>query len=475
MRSFSQSLTIDDAVQVNDPTLPATTPASANGSKIERNEKRQTTTNDDNGSSILPSKFHIVFSTSCSIFQDWQSYIFFYQISKSGQTGDVTRVVSGCNEQDAADLQKVFHDQIKTLPTGERFHLHLTPDYGVLEGINYVFFNKPHGLLHWMEHALDWPNSLDQYEDTIVVVLDPDMLVLRPFEADYSGDETFKWHGVAKDRTEFVVKKGRPFGQYYAFGSQWVDKANKDLPRIVKAALDATQSTEDPSDPNSSPVYHWSKSDVLQSYVAGPPYIAVASDLYLITKLWAAVAVPVKQLTDDHLSEMHAYSIGAAHAELPHTLGYSFMVSSTSIDLPYFEGWDMIDAAAPEDVCRHVHSDIHTDPAAAVWAAKLPNSIHYCQSYSLGPYFFFKRSLPQDIFSCEKPLLKNPLDHEGAGFAAMYTSSVLPNSKVHVANRQAFMLCYIITILNDALTYWKQQHCTAEDNPNFSKEIVLSQ
>jgi len=138
------------------------------------------------------------------------------------------------------------------------------------------------------------------------------------------------------------------------------------------------------------------------------------------------------------------------------------------------EGWEAIDSVQPEEVCQHVRSDIHTDPAAAEWAAKLPNVIHYCQSYFLGPYFFYKRNLPSDILSCEHPLLKDPLDHEGVGFAAMYNSSLMPNNELKLLtpkdrNRHAFMLCYIITTMNDALTYWKQHHCSG----NFRKEFAF--
>jgi len=425
---------------------------------------------------VIPSKFHIVFSTGCNAFQDWQSYAFFYQIYKSGQLGDVTRVASGCTEADAVTLQQVFVHQIKTLPTGDRFHLHLTPDYSKTAGIDFKFFNKPFGLLHWMEHAMDWPSTLDQYEDTIVVVMDPDQFLLRPFQVDYSNDDTAEWHKVARDRTEFIIKKGQPFGQYYGMGASWVREANKDIPKIVKAALNASQSTADPNDPSSSHLYQWTDWEVLQSYNAGPPYIAVASDLYQIVKMWAAVAVPVKELTDDHLSEMFAYSTGAAHAELPHTLAYSFMISSPA---NHDEGWGEIDAAAPEEVCQHVRSDIHTDPAAAAWAARVPQVLHYCQRYFLGPYFFSKYKLPNDFLSCDKPLLKDPLDHEGPiGFVTLYNSSVTPNNQLNLlqprdVKRHAFSLCYIITIMNEALTYWKQHHCSAEDNPNFSKEFLF--
>ena len=421
-------------------------------------------------------KFHIVFSTGCNAFQDWQSYVFFYQIMKSGQTGHVTRVASGCTKEGAETLLRVFAEQIQTLPTGkDRFHLHLTPDYSHTEGIFFTFFNKPFGLLHWMENKMGWSvaNTTTIPRDTIVVVLDPDQMLLRPFVANFTGDSTVVWHSPDPRIRQFVVEEGRPFAQFYGFGASWVDQVNRNVPKVLKAMANTTV----PQQTVNSHLYHWTKSEVINNYVAGPPYIAVASDMFKIVKAWASAVVPVYELTQNHLSEMYAYSTGAAHVELPHQLAYSFMVSST--DMSHHEGWKPIDEAAkPEDVCRHVRSDVTKDPEAAAWAAQVPQVLHYCQRYFLGPYFFSKYKLPKDFLSCGQPLLKDPLDHEGAKFAAIYDSSVTPNNQLNKlskvdAKRHAFMLCYIISIMNEAIMYWKQHHCTADDDPNYSKDFLF--
>ena len=38
---------------------------------------------------------HMVFSTACSSYQDWQSFLFFYHAHKVSQPGRVTRIASG--------------------------------------------------------------------------------------------------------------------------------------------------------------------------------------------------------------------------------------------------------------------------------------------------------------------------------------------------------------------------------------------
>ena len=87
-------------------------------------------------------KFHIVFSTGCSIFQDWQSYTFFYFAMTSGQPGEVTRVASGCSAEETVALEKQFEEQIQTM--SPHFHLHITPDFSRVVDPKkvYKFFNK---------------------------------------------------------------------------------------------------------------------------------------------------------------------------------------------------------------------------------------------------------------------------------------------------------------------------------------------
>ena len=79
------------------------------------------------------------------------------------------------------------------------FKLHLTPHFsgvkneeGKIVG-NYNFFNKPFGLLHWLENAIGFEegDDLDKHitdKDDVVIVIDLDMVLLRPITGDFSNE-----------------------------------------------------------------------------------------------------------------------------------------------------------------------------------------------------------------------------------------------------------------------------------------------
>jgi peptidyl serine alpha-galactosyltransferase len=402
-----------------------------------------------------------------------QSYAFFYQAWKVlDQSTPVTRVASGCPDDAASSaMQAAFRSQILQSMPGSNFHLHLTPDYSktVLPGVNYKFFNKPHGLHHWMKEGLGFPNTLEQHRDTIFVILDPDQFILRPFQVDYRDDPTAAWHPPSIEHgPPLFIEEGRPFAQLYGFGGTFVKKLQSNATHIVAAALNANSSSSsaiNPTNPSSSMLHRWTAQDAASYYAAGPPYIAVATDMWKIVSTWAAVVGPVYEVTREHLSEMFAYSAAAAHLNLKHVLSYSFMVSDPTMGRKEgFEAW--IDAAPSSDMCKTEHD------SAAV--AQMPQILHYCQRYFLGPYFFSKYKLPKNFLDCDQPLLVDPVTAENTtDIAPRYDSSVTPNGENNplpdmlMRKRHMFFICQMIHKMNAAATYFKQQHCGG--NANYSK------
>lgn len=209
-------------------------------------------------------QYHIVFSTGCSIYQDWQSFVFFYQAMAVKQPGTVTRIVSGCSEEEQGQLQKVFDEQIKPMaPT--RFKIHFTPDYSHIKGSGpaFVYFNKPYGMRHWLQNELGFPNH-PRDEDAIVILMDPDQLILRPFRNnDFSNTE---WKFIPKDeQPRTKVEHGKPMGQMYGFGLQWKDKVD------MKLVLPKGET---------SPINEMTRDEARAGYIVGPPYVATGKTAF---------------------------------------------------------------------------------------------------------------------------------------------------------------------------------------------------
>lgn len=126
-------------------------------------------------------KYHVVFSTSCSYQHDWQSYLFFFHAMMHGQPGDVTRIVSGCDEEQEQIMREQHQKQFSIM--NPNFLIHFTPEFGKqLEGVSFQqtkYWNKPFGLKHWLEHRFGYRYEGDistKHDDDIVILVDPDML-----------------------------------------------------------------------------------------------------------------------------------------------------------------------------------------------------------------------------------------------------------------------------------------------------------
>lgn len=66
----------------------------------------------------------------------------YYSAQAVGQPGPVTRIASGCSDEEKAALLKM-HKHLSS-----QFRIHFTPDFSLDKktGKRYLFFNKPHGI-----------------------------------------------------------------------------------------------------------------------------------------------------------------------------------------------------------------------------------------------------------------------------------------------------------------------------------------
>lgn len=395
---------------------------------------------------------HIVFSTDCSPYQHWQSYLLFFSSLRSKQPGTVTRIASGCSESEAAYEQSWFNEHISTM--SRRFHLHFTPNFsnvkvdGQSKGGDYKYFNKPFGLRHWIEHSpLMGLNDNGEVKgpDEAIVLLDPDMIILRPITTDFSSDRDVIIPKRVLKYRKTRLEKGVPFGQAYGMGAKWKDF---DLDLIIGKGVP-------------SPARDLPKMEGLLRYAVGPPYLAFARDMYAIAVKWTEFVPGVYAQYPKLLAEMYGYCIAAAHKKLPHQKVEHLMVSDTTLNC---EGWDFVEALPDGEVCS---SAVKLDHAKH----PLPNVFHYCQHYALGEHSFHKKKVSHSFFSCEGDDQKRGI----TGFVPMmsadadlhYNSTKRMRKNVYKdielsrgeVKREVFALCTIQGTLNEALTYYRNHHC----------------
>ena len=102
-------------------------------------------------------ELHIVFSTDCTYFQDWQSIVLFHSARTVKQKGKITRIASGCTADKAKQLKELY---IKLFPD-KQYYIHITPNYKRVKRRRwqeYDFYNKPFGNLI-ISHMISAPIS----------------------------------------------------------------------------------------------------------------------------------------------------------------------------------------------------------------------------------------------------------------------------------------------------------------------------
>ena len=361
---------------------------------------------------------------------------------KVRQPGHVIRIASGCEKDEAAAMQQWFDENIRYMST--RFHLMLTPHFsevrnekGEVVG-DYKFFNKPFGLKYWLEtfHELGFQDGKFEHEDDIVILIDPDMAILRPITSDFSSerDTVIAKRRQGEKMLGTKVEHGRPFAQTYGLGTQW-----------QKFDLDKIAGEDSPAkkvDQENGALY----------YPVGPPYLGTVRDMYQISLKWTEFVPRVHAQYPYLLAEMYAFCIAAAHLELPHQIIDSLMVSNPGVG---GEGWPLVDRIPPQEMCDFAAKPDHNKHA-------LPSVLHLCQRYSVGDdWFFGKRKIPHDIYECETPLFIEP----PKDLATLYTYKKPPNAKEKtdltpkVINQETFMLCHLTALINEASSYYKANAC----------------
>jgi peptidyl serine alpha-galactosyltransferase len=366
----------------------------------------------------------------------------------SGQVGNVTRIASCETRQDSKRLL-AWHKEKIVSTMSDRFSLHITIDYSqrIIPGLRFYYFNKPFGLLDFMEHVLGYKDTASSTanpnDDTIILLLDPDQLLIRPFINDFSPNSSEYWRPTRGNVTlRDKVSHGFPFAQQYGYGLQWKNKVN-----VTYVANGPTRITS------------MSVDEAWSHYAVGPPYIATARDMYAIARTWTQFVPRVLDLYPHLLAEMFAYSLAAAHLNMPHRVAQSFMVSDVKTTA---EAWKLVHAMGRDNLCRET-----TTQSPEHHHHHHPHVLHYCHNYNLGEWFIGKYRLRNDFISCDAPLLEEPPPD-----LPQYDYQLAPDgSHVTLRNRQAverqaYMICTLIPKLNQAARFFKEHHCHGQANYN---------
>jgi hypothetical protein len=185
---------------------------------------------------------------------------------------------------------------------------------------------------------------------------------------------------------------------------------------------------------------------------------------------------------------MYAYCIAAAHLKLPHVNIESLMVSDQSVNQ---EGWEFLDGISSENVCQFGASATYlaADTIAKKGEAEsflkvvpqIPKVLHLCQRYMVGEWFFGKRKMPHDYFTCESPILVTPPENLGVAYdyrvkPGEARDQHLPLSPPEL-KRSVFVICSVTKSLQDAAEYFKSQHCVGNgagsETANWKKDLNL--
>jgi hypothetical protein len=382
-------------------------------------------------------KIYMIFSTDCSAYQQWQSYNLFVSAVRVRQPGIITRIASGCTDEQKKSIEQWHDDHVRVI--SNRFKIIFTPKYSHIDGESgdYKYFNKPYGVKYWFEKSADfgWEESSGKLTKAIgnevVILIDPDTLLLQPFKNDFS-DVKF-WNPFAKYTIERKkkVSPGTMFGQTYGLGTKWMQFVSLAGPNSPALGVDAR--------------------DAQIQYQVGPPYIGVASDMYRVVKRWAELVRAVHKEKPQMLAEMYAYQLAAADQKLPHGVVDSMMISHSDT---YGEAWDYIDALPDEEVCRIGASPIP-------YKYPLPTLLHYCQHYGVATVLFSKNRIPENFFSCQSHLLEEPptdaLSPNNAYRMDLNGKKLDLDKKQH--KRHVFATCAITSAMNDAAHFFKMHHC----------------
>jgi hypothetical protein len=407
-----------------------------------------------------------------------------YSARQVGQTGRFTRIASGCKSIAARSLAKAIN-----YPHLETY---FAPPYFKLP---YAQQNRPVGIQQWLLET-KCGGSHCVGDDEILVILDPDMLFLRPISND---PELERHSALQRFRADsFVARPGHPVAQGYGIGpfDRFRDICEQYFGRNESEGCQRWVDDRSVRRGTAHGSRHWS---------IGAPYLIAAVDMRRLAPLWMELTPLVWQRSKGLEADMYAYSMAAAHLDLVHSRVEHHLISfigsprwtppgggrRNSAFEPPFEGWKHIDerfldATAPEandHPCRR-----HTPLYATSPTARLPTLLHYCQTslvfnddpedtFIVG---FSKYRLPQDLLACDAALIAEPWAPSPKHVDVFKYNTVdvrkrhdrVMTDSQELLRREPFYMCEIILYFNAAIEDHKRAYCPNGFNSARTRRLV---
>jgi len=264
---------------------------------------------------------HVVFSTECSAYFDWQTLGLVYSHKKvyedAGLTPPPITRLMACDEQ------------FLPWPGMHLADTHVHPNYAVhpVTHDRYTPYNKPYSIGHWLEYGS--PKS--QW----IVFLDADMVVRRPMSISNMGVQRGRpvaaeygyLHGVdpevymgVKEKVKQIQKA--PFEKVGGFFVYHVD----DLRAVAPLWLQYTEEVR--QDPNS-----WANTgDIFnRNGAGGPPWI---SEMY--GYVFGAAVAGMKHTVSNHMILYPSYDVTMGE---PYPLVLHYGLTFSAMDFPFDKHW----------------------------------------------------------------------------------------------------------------------------------------
>lgn len=424
-------------------------------------------------------KLHFVFSSSCEPYQHWQSQLLAESFARVQQRGRLTRIVSGCSDEQLVDLMERHGASSLPSMSTPRVELHVTKSFAVKPtpeaspSDDYAPYNKPFGLRDWLRHA-----NPPVRPDATIVIIDPDFLFLKPFSIDTRARVTSARGVDSKNyvRDGEVVDGLRQYKKFFVYEGQreltsvraevrdGLAVAQRWTAYLGSAGFDNPKAIADMC-PECGSV---TADDAREYYAVGPPYVLTRSDLDKIVDDYCAFTVAQRVARPDvWMAEMLGYSLAAAKHGLKHTTFDNLALGGKADD--YFDFVELIKgnpcSSGPEFRPVKAASDVVEPPLIP---GEAPALLHGCHSYRATDdrgleWLYYKQYVPNDMFACDSWLLAEPP-------ASVWT--LAKKQKDVKLMQQAYGLCTTIRTVNRALVDFKTRACPNGFNANKRLRIV---